>query len=295
MKGGALLKHLLSQAGIQFYDQSGHKHARAGWLQLNCPFCASNKYHLGYRLDRGWFSCWKCGRLQAYKVLRALLPNARAHWESLLRPQAGGSFRPHVECGVRVEYPRGLGPLQAAHKRQLARWGFDPDELEELWELKGTGALSDLPWRIIMPIKYEGRVVSWASRALQGPKDRRFRSATPKQSLVPFNQVLYGGDAVRGNGIIVSEGYRDAWRIGHGLGTSVNGIHGVSPQQLQQILRFARRIVCFDNEPEAQRRARVLADKLSVFPGETFLVCLDAKDPEQASKRELRRLRDLAS
>jgi hypothetical protein len=108
---------------------------------------------------------------------------------------------------------------------------------------------------------------------------------------VPRNRLLYGWDYVR-QGVIVVEGPTDVWRVGPGavgtLGLSV------SATQIALLSKVPTRVICFDTEPQAQRRASALADALSVMPGTTYKVELDSADPGKATRKEIRRLRKLA-
>jgi hypothetical protein len=63
--------------------------------------------------------------------------------------------------------------------------------------------------------------------------------------------------------------------------------------QARKMIRYPRRAICFDNEPEAQKRARDLYNLLVDFPGETMRIELDAKDAGEASERERKRLRNV--
>jgi DNA primase len=69
---------------------------------------------------------------------------------------------------------------------------------------------------------------------------------------------------------------------------------GYSAEQAALMSRYYKRIVCFDSGTSAQNRAAELVDTLSVFPGETIKVELDAKDAASAPKKEIRLLRKLA-
>ena len=54
-------EQLLRQLGIPFLT-SGNHHCRPGWLQLQCPFCGSRAWHLGYNLRWGYLNCYRCGK-----------------------------------------------------------------------------------------------------------------------------------------------------------------------------------------------------------------------------------------
>ena len=85
------------------------------------------------------------------------------------------------------------------------------------------------------------------------------------------------------------EGPTDCWKIGAGA-VCTFGL-AWTPAQLARIASYPTRVICFDNEEEAQKQARVLCAELEPFPGRTINVCLEAKDPGSAQKEEIQCLR----
>jgi hypothetical protein len=200
------------------------------------------------------------------------------------------TYTPKVEKKKgKLILPKGIVGLKSVHKRYLKNRGFNVDEITDLWQLKGIGLSSKLPWRIFIPIYYHGKVVSWTTRSVSTKKGvLRSISAAPEEESIAHNSLLYGADFARDT-IIIHEGPTDVWKTGPGavatLGTNY------SMEQISKMITFRKRIVCFDSDPLAQERANKLADDLSVFPGETFNIQLDAADAGSASKKEIRLLR----
>jgi hypothetical protein len=65
----------------------------------------------------------------------------------------------------------------------------------------------------------------------------------------------------------------------------------VTMEQAIRIAEYPRRIICFDNEQEAQRRATELGKMLSCFDGRTEIAVLKSgKDPATASTEEIAQL-----
>lgn len=284
------LVEILSDLGIPYLDGTGHQHARPGWIQFDCPFCdaGSRRYHMGYRIEGGYVHCWRCGRQDLYRTLQAL--GVRDLRESLarLRQTAPGFTRaPLPARRSHLSLPLGIGPLRRPHRDYLRRRGLNPRQISHLWGGRGIGIAGRLSWRIYLPITQDGRLVSWTTRTI-GDSEPRYLTCPAGDEIVAHQEILYGEDLAQ-QSIIVVEGPFDALRIGPGavacLGLSF------SHAQIERIARYPVRAICFDNEPEAQRRARKLAETLSVLPGETHLVTLDAKDPGSASRREIRQLR----
>jgi DNA primase len=90
--------------------------------------------------------------------------------------------------------------------------------------------------------------------------------------------------------VIVCEGPIDAWTIGPGA-VATCGL-GYTRSQLMELSQFPVRVVCFDREPAAQKRARRLARQLQVFPGETHVVELETgKDANECQRNEIMELR----
>lgn len=165
---------------------------------------------------------------------------------------------------------------------------FNPKKLERLWGIQGIGINPKLGWRIFIPVIYEGRTVSWTSRSLSDETPKRYWNASPKEEEISLKQILFGIDLVR-HAIIITEGPFDAMRIGPGA-VATMGIQ-YTKSQLRQMVDFSVRVVCFDSENDAQKRAVGLCEQLKSFPGQTINVALDAKDPGSASKKEISQLR----
>lgn len=223
-------------------------------------------------------------------------------WEALAeitgKPinQIGKALR-DVERNIPIEkkkrgaliIPKGVGPLSKQHRDYLTdERKFKVSELERLWEIKGIGLHASLSWRVFIPIFYLGTMVSWTTRSIRDDTDRRYWSADPKDEAINHKELLYGEDYCRST-IVVVEGPTSVWRIGPGatctFGTTFTG------EQVEKISKYSRRVVCFDDEREAQRQANELCSALEVFPGETLNIVLEGgKDPDE-SRKEAREIR----
>lgn len=282
------IEELLLTLGVS-YLLEGHHHCRPGWAQLDCPVCSpgSGSYRLGIHLGSGAANCWSCGHLNTTHVLALVADQPHAQLREALR----GVIRTRQE-GLRprgkLTLPDRLGPLRKPHLRYLERRGFDPDLLTRLWGLQGTDIHPRLPWRIFIPIHHEGRVVSWTTRGLTD-REPRYINARPTEEALPAKSVLFGEDYCR-HAVVITEGPFDAMRVGPGAVATL-GL-ATTDAQVLRMCKYPRRIVCFDNSPQAQARATALCRSLQCFPGRTWNVVLDAKDPGEAPEREIRLLRE---
>jgi len=277
------LLDLLQERGVPHWTEG--RSTRAGWVQLVCPICQGEKY-LGFNQSGSYFHCWRCGRLDRLKTLTALLDISFGDAKSLASNLEFERL-PDLRPKGKLKLPSGRVPLMKVHRDYLEGRGFDPDELERQWNVQGIGLHSKLAWRIFIPITFNGDVVSWTTRGLTD-NEPRYVSASLEEESMPHKELLMGEDYVRGTAIIV-EGPFDMMRIGPGA-VATAGI-SFKQEQLARMSRFPTRAVCFDAEPESQRRASRLCDSLSVYPGKTVNVVLDAKDPGSASEKEIKQLR----
>lgn len=268
-----------------------HYHVRQGWIQFDCPYCSPDTqgWYMGYSIDGNFLNCWRCGGRPLTNTLQMLTGLSYAEIKTML-----GSFeherieRPKPKGKLVI--PKGVCDLRTAHKKYIEEHRrFDCEEMQHLWKIQGIGVASRLSWRIWIPIHYHGEVVSWTTRSISHDPDiARYISASEDEESMPHKELLYGEDFAR-HAVIVQEGIFDAWRIGPGA-VATFGL-GYSEKQVERISKYSIRAICFDNEREAQRRARKLADDLSVFPGETFNVVLDKKDADEESRENIKRLR----
>lgn len=278
----------LQDAGINYVSEGEHKHARPGWVQLDCPFCGKNsqKYHLGYSLSGNYFNCWKCGGHHAVPVLAELLDISFKKAEKLWKSTEPIGYEVEDRRGTLV-LPKGIKKLQPAHIKYLKSRGFSKADAK-LWQVQGIGLAAKLAWRLFIPIHYRGEVVSWTTRAIGRNVEMRYLSASAEQEAINHKHLLYGEDFVD-HAVVCVEGPLDAWKIGPGAVASCGT--GFSAQQVLRLSKYPIRVICFDTEVVAQRRAEALADQLAAFPGETYNVVLDAEDAAAASDREIRTLR----
>ncbi len=289
------LVDFLSQHNIDAI-RDGHHHCREGWLQFDCPFCGgqgAGKYHMGFNIRGGYANCWRCGRHTLVEVIAEVAGVSIGQAKGLVTG-AGLDTETYPKAVAKPKgkllLPSGHGPLLRSHRRYLASRGYDADVLETLWELKGIGGTAPkLRWRILIPVISEGKAVSWTTRKINDESDApRYISAKPEDEDQPLKSVLYGEDYCRTT-IVIVEGAFDVWRIGPGAVATCGT--GFSRSQINRMVKFPRRVVCFDNEPTAQERARKLCTMLELFNGETFNVQLDAKDASSAPQKEINRLR----
>lgn len=269
---------------------SGHHHTTEGWVQFDCPFCGrdSHKYHMGYNMSAGFVNCWQCGAHSLASVLHEYTDQSYQSIHKTLQGLDRMRIAPtRRETKGYVTCPKGVDKLKTAHLQYLRNRGFDPAEIEKLWQVRGLSVAGRLSWRLFIPIHYKAKMVSWTTRSLND-QGQRYLSAAPDQEILPHKDIPYGWDYVR-HTVIIVEGPLDVWAIGPGAAATFGTNY--TPAQVHHFCDVPRRVVCFDSSFTAQRQAKKLCDQLGVFPGETINITLDAKDPAEAKPREIKHLR----
>lgn len=285
----------LDELRVDYRRFGESKHVTENWIGAVCPYCGTGtgNYGLGINLRTGSCSCWRCGPHSLSSALAEItgLPVAK------LRADLKGVEhlrRGPVEVTGKLELPAGIEDLGPAHRRYLAGRGFDPDEIAAVWKVQGIGVAAKLQWRLFVPIHRDRDVVSWTTRVItdDGPHTDRYRGAKRTQEAIAKHRLLYGEDLAR-HAVVVTEGPTDCWAIGPGA-ICTCGV-GFSHAQMARISRFPNVAICFDGEPAAQRRARVLADQLAVLGCDVSVVRLRAKDAAVAMLTDPGELRELRS
>ena len=280
------------------YLQGGHHHTTVGWIQLNCPFCGdgSEGWHLGWAVSSGVMNCWRCGKHRETDWLRELYPASPNLVRDLLRKYRLTSpiisEKKQVKTRKRdASPPKGCGEMRKIHWEYLKLRGFNPEKLRKEWDLRGTSQFSGIwNWRIIAPIRdITGRIVAYTGRAISAENSPRWRTSKDSEIACDPKSLLYGIEkASPEKGIVIVEGPADVWRLGPGA-VALLGIDWKIEQAL--LLRhFKRRYIMFDPEFAAQKRAKELANWLSAFPGETWIISETETDAGDMSEKNAKKI-----
>ena len=290
-------EELLQDEGIDIAPDD-HHHASDGWVQFDCPFCSegNQKYHMGYSTDGGFTNCWLCGYHFLRETLTELLTGeTTAGINNILhrldKPTFDGGPTDRRKRTSLV-LPKNLEKIGECHYDYLVKRGFDPDEIERLWGIQGITMTtpSSMMWRIFIPIILNGETVSWTTRSISNQVKPSYLSASAEQEAIAHKDLLYAEDYCQ-HAVIVHEGPLDVWATGPGAVATFGVV--MSQAQVLRLSKYPMRVVCFDNEPNAQLRAEELCNALNTFPGETLNVMLETgSDPAEADKSELIELRN---
>lgn len=187
-----------------------------------------------------------------------------------------------------ITLPPTTGPMSDRHKRYLERRKFDADELETLWDLRGTGPIGPFKLRIIAPIYFGGNIVSFQGRDITGKSQLPYKACPMDLEVRHHKRCLYGIDKVKRDGVVIVEGITDVWRLGPGA-VATFGL-GYTRAQLKLLNGFARKYIMFDSEDvQAMKQAEVMAASLSGFDqldGVVEILDIGKRDPAMLGQRE---------
>ena len=278
---------VLDELGIEHRASGEAKDVRSGNVGIACPWCGRGDYSLAVFPNVA--TCWRCGKKRLGDSLAEASGKSVAEVMRLLDGYRDDR-EPEPERRGKLVMPKGVGLMQRTHRRYLESRGFNPDKIEDVWQVQGIGISDRLSWRLWIPFRDRtGKLVSWTTRSLLDCKDRRYIGAKPEEEIVNARHLLYG-EHLAGHGVVVCEGPTDVWRIGPGA-VCTSGISWTEEQMLA-IAKHPVRAVLFDDEPWAQRRAYDLCERLKTKPGTTVQLQLKGrKDPALADQAEIDQIR----
>jgi len=245
------------------------KQCRPGWVQVHCPFnCGYPDFHLGIKLDGEYGHCWRCRGKSITNIIQALL---KCSWSEVYRMLE----KYKIGRGARIPAPQSLNFLRNSctlpmgakamsepHHNYLLQRNFDPFLLERNYGLLGTDHMAEHPFRIIIPITLNGKLVSYQCRDYTGkvPKSFKYIACEKRMEVVHHKHILYGCDLVTNDMVLIVEGATDVWRLGpDSAGTFGTGF---KMEQVEFILRrYSRVFIMFDPEKSAQQVAYEMAQK----------------------------------
>lgn len=267
--------------------QVGERHYRENWVCVPCPFCTGQEgNHLGFNPRANVFTCFRCGRHGKYEALGALLGISKKEayevakgytidkWTSLGEISENAELeRKRNERNSQASYEGddessftvpGKRELLRLHRDYLIGRDYDPDRIRRLWDIRCVGKTGRYSYRIVIPITYGNRVVSFTTRDVTGMAADRYLACPPADALRHHKHCVYGSDQSDYKTCLVVEGPFGVWRIGRGtVGTCGTGW---THEQAKIIATYRKSYIVFDpEEKEAQQRAEKLSIMLASY------------------------------
>ena len=289
---------------ISYLDKKGIPYLRSGdnvskgWIGISCLYCTDHANHLGINLARGTFSCLRCHEtgnvftlvkeLEGFTENREVFKLMEEFCQGYVYKSAEKTEVVHnwqkeikypVDCSKKF-WPRHLEFLQERR--------YDPEKTIEKYNLQACGPIGDFSHRIIIPIYFNNRIISFVGRDITGLQEIRYKNAPDRYGTKPTKDSLYGLDKVHNKAIVV-EGVLDAWRLGDGAVATFGTKY--TDKQVRLLKGLKEVFVCFDQD--AVHLAKKLAFDLSTLVRKVEVLELPLGDPDNLSDDDAKNLKKL--
>lgn len=265
------------------------------WIQVTCPFCGDSGEHLGFNIEKEYFNCFRCGWHPVVETISELAGVPKWQAADIVERNRTGhhSYRlQNIRSGPlpkSVLLPFGTSALGPYHRVYLRKRGFDESDirqLEEKYNVRGTGPVGDFKLRIIVPIYHYQKMVTYQGRDITDKSKMRYRACSKEQEVRSIKSCLYAADFADKDYVVVTEGVFDAWKLGP-RAVATFGTEVSWPQIKQLADRWKNRFIAFDQDDAGVAASKKLCSSLSVLHGKTYRVTYDASDPGSMKKEQI--------
>lgn len=268
---------------------STHKHYRFGWINIACPFCTGihKGYHLGFDQKKD-ATCYRCGWHSMSSVIEAIAGIKKEYqkpiWKKYYKPGPDIKKEKFI-YKQKLEYPSGIGSMERGHYLYLMERKYNPIELKQTWKLLGTNYLGNYKFRIIAPIEFQHRLVSYQGRDITGKQDQKYKACAKSEEVIHHKHVLYGFDKIEKDKCLVVEGITGVWRFGPGCIATFGA--SVTPSQIRLMAdRFKRIFLMMDSDEAGQKATEKMEIELSVLGKEVIVLNLLSGDSGEICQNE---------
>lgn len=264
-------------------------------INICCPFCSDDRYHLGINLQTLQANCWRCGpkhlTIIVKEIERCSYRDAQYiadHLKVFNKPE---TFEPIETFKSIPNFLKYFNPnLNKVCRRYLEGRNFDPDYIGRKYKLMSSDIIGDFKYRLIAPIFMKYRPVSVIGRDVTNKSPSPYKLLSDEKSLCPREKILYNADTVNGKAILV-EGIFDVFRIGNSAVATLSTT--VSKQQILSLIKLNLKkiFIIFDSEEVAQKRAKNVAQQLAGFIRTVEVVDIGRGDPGEMDEEEANYIR----
>ena len=251
-----------------------------GWTNVTCPFCDDKTFNGGFNNAGDYYHCWKCGGHNFKQALARTVNIPFNEVDTLIEQYAGrnsvlNTLNKKQAKATKLTLP--TDTFTPAERKYLKERNFSPKLLHEKYKIVGGGITGSWKYRIIIPLVLNGKIVSWTARTIlskqqqQKLKIPRYKNLSIEQSVVDPKSVLYNLDHCEDKIAALTEGAFDVIRMGDGFFCSFGT--ELTQSQISMIKqRFEKVFIMFDNEEEAQAKARKFGLQIASIGVEVELV-----------------------
>lgn len=274
------------------------------WVNCNCPFCDTKEtsFNLGFNPAGNYYHCWKSKHnYPLQEVLSILLNIPIASVNEVLKDYAGvGEVIPEKKKSKIKYLELPTDSFTPAERKYLKSRGFSPKYLNEKYNIVGGGISGDWKFRIIIPVYFNGKLMSWTGRSILSKEKLkqleipRYKNLAIEKSVKNIKELFFNLDNCKGKEVVLTEGAFDVLRF-DGNAICSMGTELTEGQVSLLAERFEKVFILFDNEPEAQEKARKFGLQLSSIGLEVEIVDafgdFEKNDMGECSREEINQIK----
>ena len=253
-----------------------------GWTNVHCPYCTevSGTFHGGFNDAGNYYHCWKCGGHDFKKTLSFVTGIPKNQIVEIIEEYKGRAgvlkrLNKKESRVTKLELP--TNTLTSVERQYLKSRNFNPKYLHEKYGIVGGGISGSWKYRIIIPLILNKKIVSWTGRSILSKEKikelniPRYKNLSKDQSIIDPKTILYNLDNCKNEVGVLTEGPFDVIRLGDDFFCSFGT--ELTQSQISMIKeRFRKVFIMFDNEKEAQEKARKFGLQISCIGVEVEIV-----------------------
>jgi len=291
MNYSKLIENILDTYNITFWTSG--KNVSRDSINVQCPFCDDHSNHLGIFKNSLLFNCWKCRTKGHLSYLLTKITNlSESEAEEVIEDEKNDLGFETEDSEEEEETEReSVSPLPKYFEqiteemeyplltRYLKRRKLTLDFVMG----KGCGIcrVGKYMNRMIIPVRFGGRQVSFVAADMTGTAIHRYENAGNT-----INQYLYNYDALENDIIVVAEGVLDAWRIGDEA-VAIFGSY-LTDKQKSLILKKEPECLVFCLDGDAYWKARNEAEFFEPYINLVRTIKMDFdQDPDSLGTKEI--------
>lgn len=276
------------------------KNVSEGWIGTQCPFpgCDDRSNHCGLCLSSPVVSCFACGTTGNYlSFLAAHLkswPKAIEIIQKFSPRELKKPFQKESSIrAIQVELPKEATKKPTKYqKAYIKSRKFKLKEMEILYDFYYNGPVGKWKNRIIIPIYFRNRLVTFSSIDIADNSNLRYKHLAKEESIIHCKELLYGMDSIQNYDIVmVVEGFFDKARIGKNCVCTMGTL--ITPEQFKLLTKFKKVITVFDGDSAGYQNSRKIADDLSVFTDVERIYLPEGTDPDSLDKSDIKELQNM--
>ncbi len=304
------IQQFLINKHIEFRKEG--KNVNRGEVNIPCPFCGEDRYHLGINVEKDIFACWKCSaKGNIAKLLSKLLGISYTEAKEIVNPQSDlkkvleGREKKNIKIEEKVKKNKIL-------KLPEHSYPFRQDK-SNIWQEAALIFLKkyNLKWEhildaklsyciggkykntILIPIYYKNQLVNFICRVWDKNSSKRYLNCPNGESLYNTKTLLYNYDNIKigQDKLLIVEGAFDCMKAGLDRTVALCGTE-ITQEQRNLIIGLKTKevLILFDNDPHltsTSKKAQDLADYLSAFVETRVIRLPNGKDPGEMERGEI--------